>query len=92
MAKRHNMRAEKAKRNAEYALRFKKKKRPQPRRSAPALFSSSSPPTPSTGTESHRLPGHDAICSACGVATTLPFKPMTGKPVFCRACFLQAPV
>ena len=28
-----------------------------------------------------------AVCSACGVATQVPFKPTAGKPVYCRACF-----
>lgn len=85
MAKRHNMKLEKAKRNAEYALKFKKKKRPPSRR--PATFSSATP----AGTESAppRTSGHEAICSACGVETTLPFKPVSGKPVFCRACFVK---
>ena len=26
-------------------------------------------------------------CSACGVETTVPFKPTQGRPVLCRACF-----
>jgi CxxC-x17-CxxC domain-containing protein len=26
-------------------------------------------------------------CSACGVATTVPFKPTQGRPVLCRSCF-----
>jgi CxxC-x17-CxxC domain-containing protein len=26
-------------------------------------------------------------CSACGVDTTVPFKPTQGRPVFCRSCF-----
>lgn len=26
-------------------------------------------------------------CSACGIETTVPFKPTQGRPVFCRACF-----
>lgn len=26
-------------------------------------------------------------CSACGVKTTVPFKPTQGRPVLCRACF-----
>src|SRR5271156_1540061 len=26
-------------------------------------------------------------CSACGVATTVPFKPTQGRPVLCRQCF-----
>jgi len=30
---------------------------------------------------------YEAICSACGKKTTLPFKPTGIKPVFCRECF-----
>lgn len=26
-------------------------------------------------------------CSACGVNTTVPFRPTQGRPVFCRSCF-----
>ena len=26
-------------------------------------------------------------CSACGVETTVPFKPTQGRPVLCRQCF-----
>ncbi len=26
-------------------------------------------------------------CSACGMETTVPFKPTQGRPVFCRSCF-----
>ena len=26
-------------------------------------------------------------CSACGVETTVPFKPTQGRPVLCRSCF-----
>ena len=28
-----------------------------------------------------------AECSACGIDTTVPFKPTQGRPVLCRACF-----
>ncbi|MBW4040388.1 MAG: hypothetical protein HIU91_16325 [Acidobacteria bacterium] len=28
-----------------------------------------------------------AECSACGIETTVPFKPTQGRPVLCRACF-----
>ena len=28
-------------------------------------------------------------CSACGVDTTVPFKPTQGRPVLCRLCFQQ---
>ena len=27
------------------------------------------------------------VCSACGVETTVPFKPTQGRPVLCRMCF-----
>jgi CxxC-x17-CxxC domain-containing protein len=88
MAKRHNMKAEKAKRNAEYALKFKKKKRAPGRR--PVTFTSTTPEgTATASATAPRMNGHDAICSACGVATTLPFKPVSGKPVFCRSCFVK---
>lgn len=26
-------------------------------------------------------------CAECGAETTVPFKPMQGRPVLCRACF-----
>ncbi|HEY9899528.1 MAG TPA: zinc-ribbon domain containing protein [Pantanalinema sp.] len=29
----------------------------------------------------------DVTCSACGVATKVPFKPNGAKPVYCRDCF-----
>lgn len=28
-------------------------------------------------------------CSACGQATEVPFRPTSGKPVYCSACFAQ---
>ncbi len=27
------------------------------------------------------------VCSACGVQTTVPFRPTQGRPVFCRSCY-----
>jgi CxxC-x17-CxxC domain-containing protein len=30
---------------------------------------------------------HDAVCSECGAACQVPFKPTEGKPVYCRECF-----
>lgn len=29
----------------------------------------------------------DATCSACGIATQVPFRPSGSKPVYCRDCF-----
>ena len=30
-----------------------------------------------------------ATCSSCGQETEVPFKPTSGKPVYCSACFAQ---
>lgn len=30
---------------------------------------------------------HPAVCSGCGKETQVPFRPTTGKPVYCRDCF-----
>jgi len=30
---------------------------------------------------------HDAICSDCSKKCQVPFKPMSGKPIFCNDCF-----
>ena len=32
---------------------------------------------------------HDAVCSACGVNTQVPFLPNGSKPVYCRECYQQ---
>ncbi len=29
----------------------------------------------------------DATCSDCGQQTQVPFKPMEGRPVYCRDCY-----
>lgn len=83
MAKKTNLKAEKAKRNKEYALMFKKRKKPARRpAAAPSAVFTGTAPAPGP-----RHDGHPAVCSACGTDTTLPFKPVQGKPVFCRPCF-----
>lgn len=75
----NSTKAEKAKRNLEYAKNFKKR---TPRRTdRPVRFPQAPTTTSSTGT-SHRV-----ICAACGVETTVPFEPIAGKPVYCRSCF-----
>ncbi len=28
-------------------------------------------------------------CTSCGKATTVPFEPTKGKPVYCKPCFLK---
>jgi len=29
----------------------------------------------------------DVVCAECGAPTTVPFKPTSGRPVYCRDCF-----
>ncbi|HEY4675443.1 MAG TPA: CxxC-x17-CxxC domain-containing protein [Candidatus Bathyarchaeia archaeon] len=29
----------------------------------------------------------EVTCTDCGQATTVPFKPTAGKPVYCRTCY-----
>jgi CxxC-x17-CxxC domain-containing protein len=33
---------------------------------------------------------YDAVCSACGVQTQVPFQPSGAKPVYCRSCYQQS--
>jgi CxxC-x17-CxxC domain-containing protein len=30
---------------------------------------------------------HDAVCSSCGKVAQVPFRPTSGKPVYCDDCF-----
>jgi CxxC-x17-CxxC domain-containing protein len=32
-------------------------------------------------------PSYEAVCAACGVETTVPFRPRGDRPVYCRTCF-----
>ncbi|MFH1445286.1 MAG: CxxC-x17-CxxC domain-containing protein [Nanoarchaeota archaeon] len=32
---------------------------------------------------------HKATCSECGKECEVPFKPVEGRPVFCRECFAK---
>lgn len=36
---------------------------------------------------SHGRVETSAVCSGCGRETTVPFRPVQGRPVFCRECF-----
>jgi CxxC-x17-CxxC domain-containing protein len=45
-----------------------------------------------TGAETGALrttsrPAHAAVCAACAVETTVPFRPRGDRPVYCRSCF-----
>ena len=33
---------------------------------------------------------HPATCATCGKQTTVPFKPVEGRPVYCRDCFQKS--
>ena len=32
---------------------------------------------------------YDAVCSKCGANTQVPFKPVEGREVFCKECFVK---
>ncbi len=32
---------------------------------------------------------YEAVCSECGAATKVPFKPVEGREIFCKACFAK---
>ncbi len=32
---------------------------------------------------------HKTTCSECGKEAEVPFKPIEGKPVFCRECYMK---
>jgi CxxC-x17-CxxC domain-containing protein len=39
------------------------------------------------GRDRSERPSFEAICAACGAATTVPFRPTQDRPVYCRDCF-----
>jgi CxxC-x17-CxxC domain-containing protein len=46
-----------------------------------------------TTTRAHVRPSYEAVCAACGVETTVPFRPRGDRPVYCRTCYsAQVPV
>ena len=94
MASRQNPKADKVKRNAEYAAQFKKKRPATPKRNSLAFdaFLGIGPRVPSGGGGGFSAPRemHEAVCATCQVATTVPFKPTEGRAVLCRSCFQKA--
>lgn len=32
---------------------------------------------------------HDAVCSVCGAETKVPFKPIEGKEILCKECYVK---
>ncbi len=87
----NNLKEEKAKRNKEYALKYKKSRRPgggRPRAPRPMDMSSGGEEGSSHGGPRPRsITMFSAVCSGCGQEAKLPFEPTSGKPVFCDSCF-----
>ncbi|HLE96264.1 MAG TPA: CxxC-x17-CxxC domain-containing protein [Candidatus Thermoplasmatota archaeon] len=44
---------------------------------------------PSRSTSANPRPNVPVTCSGCGAATTVPFTPTPGRPVYCRDCFAK---
>lgn len=44
----------------------------------------------STGETAGRSPrpSFEAVCAACGITTTVPFRPRGDRPVYCRDCYV----
>jgi CxxC-x17-CxxC domain-containing protein len=36
---------------------------------------------------SSQRPSFETVCAACGVTTTVPFRPRGDRPVYCRTCY-----
>lgn len=94
----NSTKAEKAKRNLEYAKAHKKKVTPARRFGRPAPGPTAAPSTGAPGGTTGAPMGHmgprtmyPAVCSTCGIETTVPFEPTSGKPVQCRNCFQPKP-
>jgi CxxC-x17-CxxC domain-containing protein len=60
-----------------------------PRESRPTrdlrAFRRSSGPAPGPRRAEREL--FDAVCAQCGAPTRVPFRPVAGRPVYCRDCF-----
>ena len=35
----------------------------------------------------HNRHSYGAVCAACGIETTVPFRPRGDRPVYCRSCY-----
>ncbi|MBV8155474.1 MAG: zinc-ribbon domain containing protein [Candidatus Eremiobacteraeota bacterium] len=47
----------------------------------------------SSAPRANARPSFEAVCAACGIETTVPFRPRGDRPVYCRSCFsAQVPV
>jgi CxxC-x17-CxxC domain-containing protein len=54
-------------------------------RLAPARGQREARPAPGRGRSEREM--FDAVCAQCGTATRVPFRPVAGRPVYCRDCF-----
>jgi CxxC-x17-CxxC domain-containing protein len=64
--------------------------REKKRAQAPAARAPARPPRTGgggAGRASQPRESYEAVCAACGAATTVPFKPSQGRPVYCRDCY-----
>ena len=41
------------------------------------------------GTDQQGRQLYDAICASCGNKTQVPFRPIEGRPVYCRDCYMK---
>lgn len=81
--------AEKAKRNLEYAKKFKKRRSSSRGGRPPFRPSPAQGPAAPSGQTTERA-SFEAVCTTCGAQTTVPFEPTPGKPVLCRTCFVAS--
>lgn len=35
----------------------------------------------------HNRSSYGAVCAACGIETTVPFRPKGDRPIYCRSCY-----
>ncbi len=56
-------------------------------RSAPARAVDAGGRPPRRGGDRFDRELHDAVCAQCGAQTRVPFRPVAGRPVYCRDCF-----
>src|SRR3989344_7114817 len=40
-----------------------------------------------SGRDRRSFEEHEVTCDKCGKKTTVPFKPTSGKPIYCKECF-----
>ncbi len=56
-------------------------------REPPRSAGASSGPGPAAGGGHPPREMFDAVCASCGAPARVPFRPATGRPVYCRECY-----